>query len=394
MGSLVHLGSRVYNFEAMSAPLTSWRSQFPTCTESVHMNHAGISPVPRRVAEALRSFADGALHLTAAVHRSWERRAEETRAAFARLIGARAAEIAFVANTSQGLSMIAAGMRWKEGDNVVALEDEYPSNVYPWWALRRWGVETRMVPRPQSRFGVDEVRPFIDDRTRLLAVSAVDWQTGFRADLGALASLCRERDVLLCVDGIQAVGAMVIDVAADGIDCLVTGGHKWLLAAEGSGAMFLSRRALERVEPVIVGWKSVHDQDTYLPHHFDLRDDAAAFEPGSPPHVSILALGAAVDLLLEVGPKRIEREVLDLTLRLAEGLRERGATIVSPWGANERSSILTFRLGDPQSILNAFAEARIVARPRGGGIRLAPHFYNDEDDVARVLDAVDAGRGA
>jgi selenocysteine lyase/cysteine desulfurase len=251
-----------------------------------------------------------------------------------------------------------------------------------------------MVPRPHSRFGVDEIAPFIDRRTRLLAVSAVDWQTGFRADLAALASLCRERDVLLCVDAIQAVGALAMDVAADGIDCLVTGGHKWLLAAEGSGAMFLSRRARERVEPVILGWKSVRDQDRYLPHHFDLRDDAAAFEPGSPPHVSILALGAAVDLLLEVGPRRIEQRVLEVTLRFAELLRQRGATIVSPWGEGERSAILTFRLGAPSSLLQSFGEARIVARQRAGGIRLAPHFYNDDDDVARVLEAVDAGRAA
>jgi selenocysteine lyase/cysteine desulfurase len=384
----------VYNFEAVATDLTSWRSEFPTCAESVHMNHAGISPLPRRVAGALRAFADEGLHLAPGIHEAWERRAAEARGAFARLVGARAAEVAFVANTSQGLSMIAAGLRWQAGDNVVALEDEYPSNVYPWWGLRRWGVEARMVPRPHSRFGVDEVSPLIDRRTRVLAVSAVDWQTGFRADLAALASLCRERDVLLCVDAIQAVGALAIDVAADGIDCLVTGGHKWLLAPEGSGAMFLSRRALERIEPVIVGWKSVRDQDRYLPHHFDLRDDAAAFEPGSPPHVSILALGAALDLLLEVGRERVERAVLDLTLRLAEGLRQRGATIVSPWGENERSSILTFRLGDARSLLNAFARAHIVARPRAGGVRLAPHFYNDDDDVARVFDAVDAGRAA
>jgi selenocysteine lyase/cysteine desulfurase len=356
------------------------------------MNHAGISPLPRRVADTLRAFADDAVRIDAAVQESWGRRAEEARAAFARLIGARSSEIAFVGNTSQGISMIAAGIKWRQGDNVVALEDEYPSNVYPWWGLRRWGVETRMVPRPMSRFGVDEVAPFIDGRTRVLAVSAVDWQTGFRADLAALAMLCRERDVLLCVDGIQAVGALAVDVAADGIDCLVAGGHKWLLAPEGSGAMFLSKRALERVEPVILGWKSVRDADRYLPYHFDLRDGAAAFEPGSPPQVSILALGAAVELLLEVGTKEIEEGILDLTRQLAEGLTRRGATIVSPWGAGERSSILTFRMGDGRPVLDAFSRARIVARPRAGGVRLAPHFYNDGDDVARVLDAVDASR--
>ena len=189
------------------------------------MNHAGLSPLPERVAEAVRSFAEEALQLAPGTSARWERRAEDAREGFARLIGARPSEVAFARNTSDGLSLVAFGLDWRDGDNVVALEDEYPSNVYPWWALRRFGVATRMVPRPQSRFCVDDIRPWIDGRTRVLAVSAVDWQTGFRADLATLAALCRERGVLLVVDGIQAVGALRIDVRAEGIDCLAVGGH-------------------------------------------------------------------------------------------------------------------------------------------------------------------------
>ena len=366
-----------------------WREEFPSSKTRVHMNHAGLSPLPLRVARALGSFAEEALQLAPGASAGWERRAEEVREAFARLIGARACEVAFVRNTSDGLSLVAFGLDWRDGDNVVALADEYPSNVYPWWALRRFGVATRMVERPGSRFGADDVRPLIDRRTRLLAVSAVDWQTGFRPDLAALATLCRERDVLFVVDGIQSVGALKTDVHAEGIDCLAAGGHKWLLAPEGSGALFVSQRIVDRFQPPQAGWKCVTDADRYLPYHFDWRADAGRFEAGTASHVNILALGAALELLLEVGPEHIEARVLDVVGQLTDGLARRGAEIVGPWRGRERSAIMNFRLGDTVALAAALGRAGIIARERRGGVRLAPHFYNDESDVARVLAAVD-----
>jgi selenocysteine lyase/cysteine desulfurase len=369
-----------------------WREEFPSATRQVHMNHAGIAPLPRRVAAAIRLFADQALLLDRTVYQGWEARAEEVRAAAARLIGAHAHEIAFVRSTSEGLSLVASGLAWQAGDNVVAVADEYPSNVYPWFGLRRFGVETRLLARPQRRFGAADVAALIDRRTRVLAVSAVDWQSGFRVDLAQLSELCRARGVLVVVDGIQAVGALRIDVAACGIDVLAAGGHKWLLAPEGCGIVFVSDRIIERIDPVVLGWKSVDNAGVYLPYHFDLRGDAARLEPGSAPHLGIHALGAAIDLLFEVGPAAIETRVLENTDQLADGLRRLGATILSPRAAAERSAILTFALGDTPALHRALTDAGIIVRERLGGIRLAPHFYNDAGDAARVLDVVRAVR--
>jgi cysteine desulfurase/selenocysteine lyase len=366
----------------------AWRSEFPSCSKLVHMNHAGISPLPRRVSQALHDFADEALLLDPAVYPEWERRVERARSSFARLIGAEASELAFVRNTSEGLSLIAGGLEWSQGDNVVGLSDEYPSNVYPWWGLRRFGVEVRLLDRPTSRFGVDDIRRLVDSGTRVLAVSAVDWQSGFRANLADLGAFCRERGILFCVDGIQAVGALDMDVRGCGIDCMAMGGHKWLLAPEGCGTLFVSKRVVERFHPPLLGWKSVTDSNRYLPYHFDLRDDAARFEPGTESHVGVRALGAAVDLLLEIGSSAIEARVLELARELGEGLRRLGAELVSPWETGERSGIVTFRLGDTKTLVGALAEAGVIARPRLGGVRLAPHFYNDEDDISLVLDVV------
>jgi cysteine desulfurase/selenocysteine lyase len=367
-----------------------WRREFPITERLVHLNHAGVAPLSRRVAAAVTSFVTAATTVDAATQRQWSERCEEVRANFARLIGAHTDEIAFVKNTSEGLSLVAAGLEWRPGDNVIAVDGEYPSNVYPWFGLRRWGVETRLVRPVHGRVQVDDVRTLVDDRTRVVAVSFVDWSSGGRTDLSALGEWCRGRGVILCVDGIQGVGAVRLDVERAGIDCLAVGGHKWLLAPEGLGCLFVSRRVIDRIGSVLHGWKSVTDADTYLPYHFNPRPDAAKFEPGSPSVLSTYALGAAVDMLLEVGPERIERRLLELTDRLGSGLRARRAEVVSPWGAGERSGIVVFRLGgDPHRLCTELIHQGFIVRVRSGAIRVAPHFYNNEDDIDRLLAALD-----
>lgn len=366
-----------------------WRAEFLSCERTVNFNHAGVSSVPVRVARAVTRFIEQATAIDGAVHRTWTERMESVRGSFARLIGGMASEVAFVKNTAEGLSLVAGGLDWRQGDNVVAVDGDYPSNTYPWLGLRRFGVETRMITPLAGRFGVDQVRSIADGRTRIVAVSAVDWQSGFRCDLRALGAFCRERGILLCVDGIQAVGALQIDVEGELIDCLAAGGHKWLLAPEGCGCLFVSSRVVERLNPVLLGWKSVRDAENFLPYHFDLRPDAGRFEPGTPPYLGIHALGAALDLLHEAGPATIQARVLDLTAQLAEGLRARGAEILSPWEETERSGILTFRLGnDPEGLARKLVKQGILCRVRMGGVRLAPHFYNDENDIARFFSAL------
>jgi cysteine desulfurase / selenocysteine lyase len=367
----------------------AWREEFPSCRSAVHMNHAGISPIPRRVAAAVRTLAEEALLIDDGIYARWEARVHEVRGAFGRLIGARAEEIAFVRNTSEGLSLVANGCDWSPGDNVVLIADEFPANVYPWWGLAGRGVETRLVPRCELRFTVDDIAALVDRRTRVVSVSEVDWQSGFRANLASIGSFCQERGILFCVDGIQSVGALQVDVGAAAIDCLAAGGHKWLLAPEGCGCLFVAARVVEQLRPTALGWKSVTDAGRYLPYHLDLRPDAARFEAGSPAHLGVHALGAALDVLLEVGPRMIEERILATTAKLADGLRRRGATIVSPWGETERSGILNFRLGENAELYSALSRAGIICRKRLGGVRLAPHFYNDDSDVERVLEAVD-----
>lgn len=366
-----------------------WRALFPVTERVVHLNHAGVSPISLRVRDAVHAFVEAALHIDAERNRWWERRSEDVRWQCARLIGARAEEIAFVKNTSEGLSLVAAGFAWKAGDNVLAVDGEYPSNVYPWFGLRRWGVETRLIQRREGMVHVDDVAAAADACTRVVAVSFVDWLTGARNDLAALGELCRSRGWLLCVDGIQGVGAVPLDVHECGIDVLAVGGHKWLLAPEGCGFLYVSSRIADRIESVLQGWKSVDDPDTYLPYHFVPRRDALKFEPGSPPHLGIHALGAAVELLLEVGLPQVWERVLSVTEHLAEGLRALGAEILSPWAPQRRSGIVVFRCGkDAANLARQLNDRGFIVRVRNGGIRAAPHFYQTAEDMDRFIAAV------
>ncbi len=368
-----------------------WRALFPVTERQIHLNHAGVSPISLRVRDAVVAFLEDALRVDDTRNQRWEQHSEEVRARCARLIGARPEEIAFVKNTSEGLSLVAFGLPWKAGDNVIAVDKEYPSNIYPWFALRRYGVETRLVPRRNGLVSADEVAAIGDRRTRVLAVSFVDWLTGGRNDLATLSALCRERGWLFCVDGIQGVGAVPLHVEELGIDCLSVGGHKWLLAPEGCGFLYVSKRVVDRIEPVLLGWKSVDDPETFLPYRFEPRRDALKFEPGSPPHLAIHALGAAVQLLLEVGIGEIWNRIRFLTDYLAQGLHALGAEVMSPWGDQQRSGIVVFRLGtSPAQLAQDLIAQGFIVRVRDGGIRVAPHFYNNTEDIDRLLAALRA----
>jgi selenocysteine lyase/cysteine desulfurase len=222
-----------------------------------------------------------------------------------------------------------------------------------------------------------------------VSVSAVDFATGQRRPLAAIGDLCRSRGVLFCVDAIQALGALRVDVERDGIDTLAADGHKWLCAPEGCGVLYVSQRWLDRLVPQRVGWKSVVDASRYLPYHFELKTDAQKFECGSSNFLAIHALGAAIDLTFEVGVDEIERRVLALTDRLRSALVARGLTLVSPDGLAERSGITTVRTVEaPDAVVRRLRAAGVLASPRGGGVRLSPHFYCNDDDVARCLDAL------
>ncbi len=365
------------------------RRLFPASERHVYLNHAGVAPTSTRARDAAVAWLDGAVADGVLSEPTWEALTEKARAAAAVLVGASPDEIAIVRNTSHGLAMFAEGYDWRPGDEVaVATSVEYPSNVYPWQHLASRGVVVREIAAPRLGIELEHVERALGPRTRVVAVSSCQYASGFMTDLDALGALCRARGVELCVDGIQTVGAFVTDVKKSGVAFLSADSHKWMLGINGVGFAFVDRALVPRLRPSAVGWKSTKDAWNFDRATFELRDDASRLEEGSPAYVAIHAMGAALELLLELGVPRIQARITALVDRAADGLRALGAT-VGPDAAH-RAGIVTFvpRGGDARGLFERMGRERIVASLRRGSIRVSPHVTTLESDIDHLIDVV------
>jgi len=359
------------------------RDLFPVTKNAVYFNHAAVGPLSTRASEAMMWHARDQRDYGAAHWREWYAEHDRARASAAKLIGAHEKEIAFVKNTSEGLSFVAGGLRWHEGDNVITTALEFPSNWTPWKRLERRGVECRVAPLP----AVEEIEPLIDARTRLVTVSSVAFHNGYRADVEAIGAMCARRGVLFCVDAIQSLGVIPIDVRRANISFLAADGHKWLCGPEGAGIFFAAAEHRDELEVVESGWTNIDRRGTFILSPVDLLPDSRRFEAGSLNTNGIYGLRAAIDLLLEIGIEEIQGEVLRLTQRLADELRAAGFTV-----GETRSGIVG---AAPQSVETSVVrlhrlldEERIISAPREGLLRFSPHFYNDDSEIDRVIEVL------
>jgi cysteine desulfurase/selenocysteine lyase len=363
-------------------------AEFPVIHECAYLNHAGMAPLPRRSAQRLAALAE---LVSRTGDRRWlERQAEvdRVRGLAARLLGAREPhEVAFVENTSTALSLIAGGLDWQPGDNVVGAALEFPSNVYPWMQLADFGVEYRQVPEREGRIDPDELMALLDGRTRMLALSWVQYASGFRSDLARLGAACRERGVLFVVDVIQGLGALELDVERELVDVAAASGHKWLLGTEGAGLLYVSDRVVDRLRPARSGWRSTRDLFQWADYDLTWADGAKRFESGTLNVYGIVALGGSLEILQEAGAAAVEEQVLALTDRAARGLADLGFSVVSSRTPGETSCIVTAthpRLS-PKELVKRLGERDIVVAARAGRFRISPHFYNTEAEIDRCL---------
>jgi selenocysteine lyase/cysteine desulfurase len=370
--------------------LEAIRAEFPVTRAWVYLNHAGIAPISRRVHRAMRVLLKDVEENGMVNHAAWTETVRRTRISAARMLNAHPAEIAFVKNTTEGILIVANGIRWRNGDNVVLAEKEFPANVYPWLNLERKGVEVRFAREAEGCIPVEEVARQVDGRTRVVSLSSVEFATGYRNDLDALGELCRQRGVLFCVDAIQSLGALPIDVRRSRIDFLSADGHKWLLGPEGTGVFYCGRAAMGKLEVANLGWGGVVDPNDYLNYDATPAPTAERFEPGTLNTAGIYGLRAALDLLLSVGLDRIEARVLALTDLLCEALRRRGYRVHSPRGKSEKSGIVTFSHDRHPAgeLLRRLREERVVGAVRDGKVRFSPHFYNTDEEIDRAVRAL------
>jgi cysteine desulfurase/selenocysteine lyase len=370
----------------------SLRALFPVTERAIYLNHAAIAPPPRPTIKAIASYLADVSQNGSLNFRNWLAVKERTRRLVAGMLGARPEQIAFVRNTSDGLSTVANGLDWRPGDNLVTFRNEFPSNIYPWLrAGDAFGVEVRMCVERDGRIDLDELIALIDGKTRLVSVSQVQYASGFRADLERIGRAARAHDALLVVDVIQAMGVVPIDVQSELVDIAAGACHKWLLTPEGVGLLYLSDRAREKIRPTLVGWTSVPNPDDYNNFEQGWSQGTLPWETGTGPAGLIHGLEVSLKLLNQAGVAAIRDHLETLTDHLCERLQNSDYTVVSSRRPGEKSQIVCIQHTGSRSSLDLYRhllQRNIVTAPRGDRLRISPHLYNTLEEIDELVEAL------
>ncbi len=366
------------------------RSEFPVVCDKIFLAHAGVCPLPQRVATAVSQCAENATlgdQEAFVIHRL-----NEARQLGARLLHCQPDEVALVGPTSLGLSFVAAGLNFRKGDNVLIYHDDYPSNVYPWMALAERGVEVRLlntrslgVIRPQDVMGQ------VDENTRLVALASCHFISGYRLDHQAIGKFLRERGILFCLDAIQTLGAFPTTV--EHVDFLAADAHKWLLGPCGAGLLYVRRELQEKLNPPVYGWHNVRNPNFVAQEQIVFRSGAAKYEAGTHNLLGLVGLIAAMELVLEIGVENIAAELLRKRAGLVPALQAKGFTVLNADAKpGNASGIVSFHQPgkDLAALHKLLTEAGVVTSVRTdrkgqNHLRLAPHFYNTDHELQRLL---------
>lgn len=322
----------------------------------------------------------------------WIATKDRARALIAEMLGVRPEQIAFMRNTSDGFSTVAGGLQWEKGDNIVSFGHEFPANFYAWRRARdKFGVELRLCPERDGRIDLDEFIALINEKTRLVSISAVQFASGFRADLERIGEAARQVDALFAVDIIQGFGAFGFDLPAEGVDIASGASHKWLFSPEGCGILYLSDKARERIEPTLVGWISVEKPWDFADREQSFKPTALAWESGTGTSALFYGLEQSLKLLQETGLKNIENYLEELSDYLCELVSNKNYEIVSSRAQGEKSQIVCIRHQNgltSNEIAKKLEEKAIIVSPRGDRLRIAPHFFNNREDIERLVESL------
>lgn len=368
------------------------RALYPhIATGRIYFNHAATGPLSTRVLKAINEHLAGRSAGAIDTYRTDLRIVVACRSAVQRLINAESTDrIAFTLNTSDAVNIVASGLPWKTGDRIILKDAEFPANVHPYYHLKKNGVEIDMLPALHERITPDMIEQAITPRTRVVALSAVQFLSGFRADLASIGDLCRRNKIWFVVDGIQAIGAIKIDVQEMKIDALASGSQKWQMAPHGTGFLYITQEMQNAIAPAHVGWLSVAEPWQFFKLDQPLAAAARRYEGGTLNLPGIIGMNTALETLLEFGLDAIESHILALTDILIEQLRSMHEfELITPLSPEERSGIVTVRPKDglnPDSVFQGLAERRVDISLREGTLRFSPHYYNTQEEILAAID--------
>src|SRR5438034_1614032 len=358
------------------------RSEMPIARRWAFFDHAAVAPLSGPAQRAMIEWiADMAENGDVNISRWEDRRVDEVRRLAGQLLNADPFDVAFIKNTSEGVGIVAEGLPWQPGDNMVTAAEEYPANVYPWMNLASRGVEVRTVASRGGRIEIDDLVALLDSRTRLVSLTHVEFASGFRNDLDAIGKLCRERGILFFVDAIQGLGVLPLDVQKTPVDFLAADGHKWLLGPEGAGIFYIRRELVDRLHPVGVGWNSVVGSRNFSKIDFQLKPHAGRWESGTLNIAGITGLGASLELLLKVGIDVVAERVLQLTDYLCDEAPRAGIEVFSSRRPSDKSGIVSLLKpgADVRQTVRTCRDKGVVLNQRAGRFRVSPHCYNNAE---------------
>ncbi|HEX6819130.1 MAG TPA: aminotransferase class V-fold PLP-dependent enzyme [Ktedonobacterales bacterium] len=371
--------------------LLRYRDEFPILARKVYLNSCSLGALSNRSMQAMARFQEQWNEYGAqAWYRLWMAELAALREKFAKLIGAKATEIALAPNVSSGLSELSTALELGKRNKVVLNDMDFPTLAYQWLAKERIGTDAVFAhSSDHMTLSADAYVPLVDDRTGLVATSRVFFLSGYVQDIPSIADTAHRHGAFLLVDDYQGTGQIPLDVHHDGIDFLVSGTLKWLMGGPGVAFIYAREELIPKLKPTVTGWWASRDQFEFKTTEFEYRPDAQRLEAGTPATAAMFAASAAMDLVLEIGVERIRERTRYLSDDLVRRVRERGWPIHSPLDSAVRSSIVMLALEQPDEIVNALTERGIVVDYRPGLVRISPHFYNTVEENAAIVAAID-----
>lgn len=366
--------------------------EFPLQEELIYLNHAAVSPWPKRTSDAVKAFSEENTHYGAQNYLKWLGIEKKLKKQLKTLINAPStADIALLKNTSEALSVVASGINWNHGDNIVSSNEEFPSNRLPWLAQAKHGVEFKEVDLFEAETLETSLIEACDEKTRLLTISSVQYGTGKRIDLEKLGQFCSENNILFCVDAIQSLGALPFDVQKIEADFVMADAHKWLLGPEGIAAFYCKREVRDSLELHQFGWHMLKNAGNYAEKDWQIADSAQRFECGSPNMLGIHALSASLSLIEEVGIDVISNNIINNTSYIIDNIKNSdGLSFISPIEKPQYAGIVTFDIKDKNmtDIYTKLMKKKVICANRAGGIRFSPHFYTSREKIDKGLDVL------
>jgi selenocysteine lyase/cysteine desulfurase len=361
------------------------REKIPALQQYTHLNCAAVSPLFSDSVRVIQESVENRGGKGNFDYFGWIEEMQECKKKIAALINGSSDEIAFMLNTTEGINTVASMIPWKKGDTVITSDLEFPSNSIPWYYLQKKGVEVKTIRNVNGEIRPEDIERALDDHTKLVALSYVQFGNGFRADVAEIAKICKEHDALLFCDVIQGLGAVNLDVRKTGIDFFAAAGYKWLMGPLGVGIFYIKKENIERFDPPYIGWFSLKeeaDQEMAGLDHISFAESAQRFETGGKSFALLKGLEASVDALLDIGIKSIEKRVL----HLSQYVIDRAEHVITPRDEKKRAGIVNMDHPNPEKAVERLGERDILVSPRMGGIRVSTHFWNTEEDIDRLFE--------